>query len=165
VDILGEVVEHLSDVRWKASSLVPLVGKSLGLLGGGNFAGNEEPEKSFGEGLATFDGGWKELLAFGDGFASESDSLISVKDGGLPDHSLDTTHTTISHINCHISKRIAAMIFSEFLDLGDLAGDLGSNDFLQIRGGSSSSLRSEKRCGGSSQCHSVRQSKSDSKMG
>jgi len=154
VDILGEVIEHLSDVRWEASSLVPLVGERLSLLGGWNFAGNKEPEKSFGKRFATFDGGWKKILAFGDGLASESDTLVSIKDGGLPDHSLDTTHTTISHINCHISKRIAAMIFSEFLDLGDLAGDLGSNDFLQIRGGSSTSLRSEKRCGGSSQCHS-----------
>lgn len=99
VDILGQVVEHLGDVRWEASSLVPLVGESLGLLDGGNLAGDKEPEKSFGEGLATFDGGREEVLAFGDGLASESDSLISVKDGGLPDHSLDTTHTTISHIN------------------------------------------------------------------
>jgi hypothetical protein len=32
----------------------------------------------------------------------------------------------------NLTYRIAAMIFSEFLDLGDLAGDLGSNDFLQI---------------------------------
>jgi len=104
VDILGEVVEHLSDVRWEASSLVPLVGERLGLLDGWNFAGNKEPEKSFGKGFATFDGGWEELLAFGDSLASESDTLVSIKDGGLPDHSLDTTHTTISHINGDLSN-------------------------------------------------------------
>ena len=104
MDILGEVVEHLSDVRWEASSLVPLVGEGLGLLDSWHFTGDEEPEESFGKGLAAFDGGWKEFLAFGDGLASESDTLVSVKDGGLPDHSLDASHTTVSHIDCNISK-------------------------------------------------------------
>ena len=148
MDILWEVVEHLSDVRWEASSLVPLVGEGLGLLDGWHFTGDEEPEESFGERLAAFDGRWKELLAFRDSLASESDTLVSIKDRGLPDHSLDASHATVSHIDCNISKlmisnqwllfckksayRIAAMIFSEFFDLSNLAGNLGSNDFLQI---------------------------------
>ena len=45
VDVVGERVEHVLDVSWKTGTLGPLGGEGVGLLLGGNFASDQEPEK------------------------------------------------------------------------------------------------------------------------
>lgn len=57
--------------------------------------------------LATGSLGEK-LLALGDGLATESDTLLSIEDGTLPDKGLDTTGTAIDLVE------------------GDLVDDLGT---------------------------------------
>ena len=50
------------------------------------------------------DGSWENFLAFWDGFSTESDTFICVKNGSFPNHTLDTSHTTISHIDSNMTE-------------------------------------------------------------
>ena len=54
----------------------PLLGKLGDLLLGGDLAGDKEPEETFGEGLGATGGLGEELLALGDGLATEADTLL-----------------------------------------------------------------------------------------
>lgn len=106
--------------------------------------------------LAT-GGGGEDLLALRDGLATESDTLLRVEDGALPDEGLDTTGTTVDLVKSDLvdnlgtmlpmvkeklvlvdrrfmfrqSCRIAGNLLAEGLDLLDLLGELLSEALLQ----------------------------------
>jgi hypothetical protein len=63
---------------------------------------------TFGERLLATGSLGEDLLALGDGPATESDTLLSVEDGTLPDEALDATGTAIDLVE------------------GDLVDDLGT---------------------------------------
>lgn len=54
----------------------PFGGQALDLFRGGDFTGDEEPEEGFGQGFGSTGCGGELGLAFGDGQASESDTLV-----------------------------------------------------------------------------------------
>lgn len=72
----GASVEDLLNEFGKSSTGSPLLGKGLDLLLGGDFAGDEEPEETFGKGLGTAGGLREKLLALGNGLAAETDTLL-----------------------------------------------------------------------------------------
>lgn len=95
-------------------------------------------------------------MALGDGLATESDTLLRVEDGTLPDEGLDTTGTAVDLVKsdlvddlgtmlpmvkknfvlvdrcfmCRQSCRIAGNLLAEGLDLLDLLGELLSEALL-----------------------------------
>ena len=73
---VGAAVEDILNVGGDGRTGGPFLGKTLDLLGSGDLAGDQEPEKTFRERfLATFGFG-EELLAFGNGVATETDTLF-----------------------------------------------------------------------------------------
>lgn len=69
-------VEDLLNELGEVGAGSPLLGESLNLLLGGDLTGDEEPEETLREGLGTTGGLGEELLALGDGLATEADTLI-----------------------------------------------------------------------------------------
>lgn len=63
---------------------------------------------TFGEGLFATGSLGEDLLALGDGLSTESNTLLGVEDGTLPDEGLDATGTAIDLVE------------------GDLVDDLGA---------------------------------------
>ena len=47
---------------------------------------------------------YPKICAFWDSFATESDTFFCVKNGSFPNHTLDTSHTTISHIDDKVTE-------------------------------------------------------------
>jgi AAA15 family ATPase/GTPase len=101
------------------------------LLLGGDFTSDQEPEKRFGQGFLTTISSGQFLLALGDGLATETDTLFSIKNRAFPDKTLDTTHTTISHVNGNLTEDIATMLGLESLNLLLLLRDEFSETLLQ----------------------------------
>lgn len=85
---VGASVNELLDELGDLGSGGPFLREALDLLGGRDLSGEEEPEERFGQRLRSTRGGRELLLTFRDGEASESDTLIGVKDGSLPDQAL-----------------------------------------------------------------------------
>jgi hypothetical protein len=52
----------------------------------------------------------KDLLAFGDGLAAETDSLLRVEHGTFPDQALDTAGTTVNLIKSDLINDLGAML-------------------------------------------------------
>lgn len=113
----------------------PLLRDGLCLLGGGDLTGQKEPEEGLREGFLAIGGGGKELLALGDGLATEADSLDGVKDRAFPDHALDTTHASVGHVNGDLTKGLITVSLLDLLDLGLLLGDNGGQTLLETLGG------------------------------
>lgn len=59
--------------------------------------------------LATGSLGEK-LLALGDGLATESDTLLSIENGTLPDKGLDTTGTAIDLVECDLVDDLGTVL-------------------------------------------------------
>lgn len=59
--------------------------------------------------LATGSLGEK-LLALGDGLATESDTLLRVEDGTLPDEGLDATGTTVDLVKSDLVDDLGTML-------------------------------------------------------
>ena len=74
-------VEELFDELRDRSTGCPVLGEGGNLLLGGDLAGDEEPEKSFGERLIAARGLGKQLLALRDGLATETDTLLCTSVG------------------------------------------------------------------------------------
>lgn len=69
----------------------------------------ETGKLTFRKGLVATGSLGEELLALGDGLAAESDTLLGVEDGALPDEALDTTGTTIDLVEGHLVDNLGAM--------------------------------------------------------
>lgn len=117
VQVAWEVVQHLHNVSWQVGGARPLLAELLDLGLGWDLAGDEEPEETLWQWLAALLGGGKELLAFWDGVALESDALDWVEHGGLPDHGLHASHTAVDHVDVDLADFGLAMSGSEGFDL------------------------------------------------
>ena len=62
------------------------------------------------EGLLATGSLGKKLLALGDGLATETDTLLSVEDGSLPDKGLDTTGTAIDLVESDLVDDLGTVL-------------------------------------------------------
>lgn len=128
--VVNELLDKLGDVG--AGS--PLSGEIANLLLGGNLASQEKPEEAcqgmlatvtqqiarrgedtlfiltFGERLLATGGLGEKLLALGDGLATETDTLLGVEDGTLPDKSLDATGTTVDLVKSDLVNNFGSVL-------------------------------------------------------
>jgi hypothetical protein len=103
---VDQLLNELGDVR--AGS--PLSGQVADLLLAGDLAGQEKPEETFWKGLlATWCLG-KGLLALWDGQSTETDTLLGVENGSLPNKGLDTTGTTVDLVEGNLADDLVAMV-------------------------------------------------------
>jgi hypothetical protein len=79
VEVGRAAVDQLLNKLGNLSAGSPVGGEVADLLLGGNLAGEEKPEKTLGERLLAAGGLGEKLLAFGDGLAAETDTLLSVE--------------------------------------------------------------------------------------
>jgi len=61
----------------------------------------------------------------------EATDLLSVKERGLADKTLDVSHSTVSLVNGHLSNDKILVLSLELLDLLGLLGDLLSQALLE----------------------------------
>jgi hypothetical protein len=86
---VGASVDELLDELGDGGTGGPLLGETLDLLLGRDLAGEEEPEETLGKGLGA-SGSLRELgLALRDGLAAETDTLVGVEHGALPNEALE----------------------------------------------------------------------------
>jgi len=131
VEVAWEVVEHLDDVGWEVSSGSPLLRKLFDFGFGWDFASNQQPEQTFWQWFSAFFSCWENAaLQLWDAVSLESDSFYWVENGGLPDHSFHTSHTTVNHVDVDFTNLSFTMLGSEsfdfFLLLWDELDDLFS---------------------------------------
>lgn len=62
------------------------------------------------KGLLAAGGLGEKLLALGDGLAAETDTLLRVEDGTLPDEALDATGTTVDLVESDLVNDLGAML-------------------------------------------------------
>ncbi|KAI6756511.1 hypothetical protein HG530_011109, partial [Fusarium avenaceum] len=103
------VVDELLDELGEVGAGSPLSGEVADLLLGRDLAGQEKPEETCARLLATGSLGEK-LLALGDGLATESDTLLRVEDGTLPDKGLDATGTTVDLVKSDLVDDLGTML-------------------------------------------------------
>lgn len=65
---------------------------------------------TFGKRFLATRGLGEELLALGDGFATETDTLLRVEDGTLPDEALDATGTTVDLVESDLVDNLGTML-------------------------------------------------------
>lgn len=141
MESVGASVDQLLNELGDGSPGSPLLGETLDLLVGRDLTSQKQPEESFRQGLGTTRSSGKLLLALGDGQATESDTLVGVENGTLPDKALDTSHTTVSHVDGDIAEGLGAVGGTGSLDVFNLLGDELSHAVLEglgvgSRGGS-----------------------------
>lgn len=66
--------------------------------------------RTFGQRLLAAGGLGENLLALGDGLAPETDALLRVENGSLPDQRLDASRTTVDLVERDLSNNLGAMI-------------------------------------------------------
>jgi hypothetical protein len=110
VEVAGAAVDELLDELGDIGAGSPLGGEVADLLLRGHLAGQEEPEETFGERLLATGGLGEELLALGDGLAAETDTLLRIEDGSLPDERLDATGTTVDLVESDLADDGAAVL-------------------------------------------------------
>lgn len=108
VEVGRAVVDELLDELGDIGAGSPLGGQVADLLLGRDLTGQKEPEETFRERLLATGSLREDLLALRDGLSTESDTLLGVENGTLPDEGLDTTGTAIDLVE------------------GDLVDDLGT---------------------------------------
>jgi hypothetical protein len=154
VEVGRAAVEELLDELGDLGPRSPVGRELANLLLGGNLASQEQPEETFRQGLLAAGGLGKELLALGDGLATEANALLGVEDGTLPHQALDATGAAIylvegdlvddlgavlpdlvtsrqQHRTVQISSRKGAVLLPQSLDLLDLLGQKLSEALLQ----------------------------------
>jgi hypothetical protein len=131
VEVGRAAVDELGDEAGDIGASGPLGGEVANLLLGGNLAGQEEPEETLGQRLRATGGLGKELLAFGDGLAAETDALLGVEDGTLPDEGLDTTGTTVDLVQGDLADDLVTVLFPQLLDLLNLLGQRGGEGLFE----------------------------------
>lgn len=131
VEVVGAAVDQLGDEAGELAAGGPLSGQVADLLLRGDLAGEEEPEEALREGLVAAGGLGEDLLALGDGLAAETDTLLGVEDGALPDEGLDATGTTVDLVEGDLADDLVTVLLLEGLDLLDLLGEAGSEGLLE----------------------------------
>jgi hypothetical protein len=129
----GQVVEHLVDKLGDLALLSELSRQASDLLLSGNLAGEEEPQHGLGEHLAALNGLGEHLLALLDGLAVESDTLISVKNGALPEHALEASHASEQVLDLAITERLLGVLGLDLLEELQLGGDGLLEGALEVR--------------------------------
>lgn len=81
-------VDQLLDELWNVGAGGPVSGQVTDLLLGWDLAGKEEPEKTLWKWLLSTWCLWKLVLALWDGQSAETDTLLSIEDGPLPNQRL-----------------------------------------------------------------------------
>lgn len=106
VHVFWEVLEEGNDVSRKLRTLVKLGRQGVDLLLSRDLGRKEQPEKTLKKGFAiAFPSGerWEDLLALGNGQATEPDALLGIKVGSLPKHAFDTASTANGLVNGNLS--------------------------------------------------------------
>lgn len=124
-------VNQLLDVLGKLGSGGKLSRESLDLGLGGDLTSQQEPEETFGEGLVATGALGELLLEVGDGLTAETDTLLRVEDGTLPDEGLDATLATVDLVEENLANDGVAVLLSELLDLLNLLGEKLSETLLK----------------------------------
>ena len=122
VHVAGEGLDEVQDVLGEVGLFSQLLGKGADLTGGGNLAGQKQPEHGLGEHLSARGALGELLLAVLDGLAVEADTLIGIQDGALPEHGLETTHTTENIANLDLANGLVTLVldlFEQFAFGGD----------------------------------------------
>lgn len=101
----------------------PLLRKTLDLFVGRDLTSQEQPEEGLRQGLGTSRSRGELLLTLGNSQATESNTLVGVEDGTLPDKALDASHTTVSHVDGDIAERLGTVGGTGSLDVLNLLGD------------------------------------------
>ena len=96
---LGQRKDEVLHPRGNVGARRPLGAQALDLSGGRDFAGKEQPEHAFGQGLAAGLGGGEKLLALRDGVAPETNAFLGVEQRGLGNHGQHAAHATIGLIH------------------------------------------------------------------
>lgn len=65
---------------------------------------------TFGQRLLAAGGRGQKLLALGDRLAAETDTLVGIEDGSLPDKALYATGTAIDLVERHLVHHLGAML-------------------------------------------------------
>ena len=131
VEVAGAAVDELLDELGDIGAGGPLGGEVADLLLGGDLAGQEEPEETFGEGLLAAGSLGELLLAFGDGAAAEADTLLAVEDGAFPDQRLDATGAAVDLVEGDFADDFVAVVFLQLLDLLLLLREAGGEGLLE----------------------------------
>jgi hypothetical protein len=131
VEVVGAAVDKLGDERRELAAGGPLSGQVADLLLGGHLASEEEPEETLREGLGAAGGLGEAFLALRDGLAAETDTLLRVEDGALPDEGLDATSTTVDLVEGDLANNLGTVLLLELLDLLNLLGQAGSESLLE----------------------------------
>ncbi len=126
VQIGREVIEQLVDEGRELSLLRKLPREPADLVGGRDFAGEQQPEHSLWEHLGARLALGQLLLAVFDGAAVESDALIGVENRALPHHCLQAAHTADGVLDLDLTDHLGAVSLDLFEQL-----TLGGDDLLQ----------------------------------
>lgn len=124
-------VNQLLDMLGELGSGSKLSRESLDLGLGGDLTGQQKPEETLGKGLLTAGALGKLLLEVGDSLTTETDTLLRVEDGTLPDEGLDTTLATVDLVEEDLTDNGVAVLLSQLLDLLDLLGEKLSETLLK----------------------------------
>ena len=134
VEVGGEVVEHRHHVGRELSTTSPVLGETSHLVLSGNISSQQQPEQTLGQRLLTSGSLGEQLLALGDGVATEPDALVSVQDRGLGDQALHAPHTSVDLVHGDLANLGVPVRLPEGLHLLLDHGDLLREDRLEIRG-------------------------------
>jgi hypothetical protein len=110
VEVAWAAVDELLDELWNIGAGSPLSREIADLLLTWDLTGQKEPEETFWEWLLATWSLWEKLLAFWDGLASETDTLLGVENGTLPDERLDTTGTTVDLVESDLTNNLVAVL-------------------------------------------------------
>mmetsp|Transcript_29188 Transcript_29188/g.44939 ORF Transcript_29188/g.44939 Transcript_29188/m.44939 type:complete len:399 (+) Transcript_29188:306-1502(+) len=132
--VLGEGIQKGNDVGGEFGARMKFGGERIDLFLGGHFGGQKQPEERFQKGF-TVSGdarvGGEDGLAFRNGEAAESDSLVGIQVGSFPQHALDSTGSTNTLIHGDLSNDVTTVFFLQSCQIFLLFGDLGHQRFLK----------------------------------
>lgn len=90
-----EVVKHCNNMSWQSGAVGPFTWQIISLSLVWNVAGDQEPEKTFGQWFCATWSLRQNLLAFRNRQAAETDSLIWIQDRCFGDETLDASHASV----------------------------------------------------------------------
>jgi hypothetical protein len=131
VEIGWAAIDELGNKGWNIRPGGPLSGEVADLLLGWNLTGQQEPKETFRQRFLTTGGFGEKLLAFGDGLATEADTLLGVENGALPDEGFDPTSTTVDLVEGDLADDLVSMFLAELLDLLNLFGQASGEGVLE----------------------------------
>lgn len=124
VQVAGELVKHLGDELGDSGLLGKLAGEDANLVDRGDLAGKQKPEHGLGQHLGASLALGQLLLAVLDCAAVETDALVGVEDGTLPDHGLQSTHTTEGVFDLDLANDLVTVSLDLLEELALLGNDL-----------------------------------------